>query len=488
MVCDSGFPTESPPIKDVCWAHLGWYELECQLREILGEAVFNKAWKKELWRDVSETRCRGDSWSFCNCDLCYNEGSSGWFALEAKEEVRQWLREANPSAQFWVKPARQPGAWRVSLRGIGLSGRTIVWPLFVRPVSSGRSDKYLKNHHIVVGRVGGVGMAVFSAFSGGLSAYSNCGWMVCRLGVVAALGGGCPQVGVVCLADVSLSALPSEVGPVWCRNNYRYLDACLTVWSDGRSFSGMLLMRHVLWERKLLGMWPLILVGLVKGNGSSNACICTKPRRNGQLWTTSEGLVVTLGPVKGSTVKPGPLHSGSCGCWKAAVLQRVEDNLAKMWQANLTEWYEENPDRDNLKKEENLRKTPSGTTSKGIAGRHRLGGDGHGGGKPQDNLKKEEKPAEGDNLRRKTPLKGQPHEEGAERTRLWGKPDGGMEDHAGDGNASQAGVSRGILLWLRWLGLASFCLRALGTGRFGKETGSDIMDAVIMYAWETWMV
>ncbi|KAJ4453532.1 hypothetical protein PAPYR_11981 [Paratrimastix pyriformis] len=29
---------------------------------------------------------------------------------------------------------------------------------------------------------------------------------------------------------------------------------------------------------------------------------------------------------------------------------------------------------------------------------------------------------------------------------------------------------------------------ALGTGRFGKETGSDIMDAVIMYAWGTWKV
>ncbi|KAJ4453307.1 hypothetical protein PAPYR_12249 [Paratrimastix pyriformis] len=48
-----------------------------------------------------------------------------------------------------------------------------------------------------------------------------------------------------------------------------------------------------------------------------------------------------------------------------------------MWQANLTEWYEENPDGDNLKKEENpavgdnLKKEenpPSGTTSRAALG------------------------------------------------------------------------------------------------------------------------
>ncbi|KAJ4452682.1 hypothetical protein PAPYR_13085 [Paratrimastix pyriformis] len=37
------------------------------------------------------------------------------------------------------------------------------------------------------------------------------------------------------------------------------LDACLTVWSDGRSFWDVA--DAALWER----MWPLILVGLVKG-------------------------------------------------------------------------------------------------------------------------------------------------------------------------------------------------------------------------------
>ncbi|KAJ4452529.1 hypothetical protein PAPYR_13277 [Paratrimastix pyriformis] len=70
---------------------------------------------------------------------------------------------------------------------------------------------------------------------------------------------------------------------------------------------------------KLLGMWPLILLRLVKGSlvivlsfpgmglmGAPMPASAQNLRMNGQLWTTSEGLVVTLGPVKGSTVKPGP--------------------------------------------------------------------------------------------------------------------------------------------------------------------------------------
>ncbi|KAJ4456450.1 hypothetical protein PAPYR_8352 [Paratrimastix pyriformis] len=124
--------------------------------------------------------------------------------------------------------------------------------------------------------------------------------MVCRLGVVAALGGGCPQVGVVCLADVSLSpgwteCFASEVGP-------RLILRISDIWPPEMP--------------KLLGMWPLILVGLVKGiiqfqywteqMGAPMPASAQNLRRNGQLWTTSEGLVVTLGPVKGSTVKPGP--------------------------------------------------------------------------------------------------------------------------------------------------------------------------------------
>ncbi|KAJ4454005.1 hypothetical protein PAPYR_11407 [Paratrimastix pyriformis] len=191
-----------------------------------------------------------------------------------------------------------------------------------------------------------------------------------------------------------------------------------------------------------------------------------------------------------------------------------------MWQANLTEWYEENPDGDNLKKEENpavgdnlkkeenpavgdnLKKEENpavGDNLKGIAGRHRLGGDGHGGGKPWgDNLKKEENPAEGDNLKKEeNPAEGDNLlREGAEENPDFGENlDGGMEDHAGDGKASQAGDIGGILLWLRWLGLASFLFTtplsfgsALGTGRFGKETGSDIMDASDNVRLGTWKV
>ncbi|KAJ4452519.1 hypothetical protein PAPYR_13293 [Paratrimastix pyriformis] len=310
-------------------------------------------------------------------------------------------------------------------------------------------QEYLKNHHIVVevsdiwrsevawssGRWDGTFCVMatpeqreaIDALKGVAALLSNGGWMVCRLGVVAT-GGGCPQVGVVCLADVSLSpgwteCFASEVGPVWCRKYLPMEDP-----------SGMLLMRHVLWERVCLsGIFFVIFrnfrnVAADLGragqgqsgycfelswngvDGSSNACICTNLRRNGQLWTMSEGLVVTLGPVKGSTVKPGLLtpaavsrvleRRGRCatsaGCPRDRYLgwlERVEDNLAKMWQANLTEWYEENPEGDNLKKEET---PPSGTTSrrkprrrgqpqergnpavgdnlKGSAGRHRLGG------------------------------------------------------------------------------------------------------------------
>ncbi|KAJ4453659.1 hypothetical protein PAPYR_11810 [Paratrimastix pyriformis] len=158
-----------------------------------------------------------------------------------------------------------------------------------------------------------------------------------------------------------------------------------------------------------------------------------------------------------------------------------------MWQANLTEWYEEKPRWGQPQEGGKPRRRGQ---PQGASLGDRLGGDGHGGENPKgttsrrrkpqgdnlkkeenpkgDNLKKEENPAEGDNLMR----------EGAEENPDFGENlDGGMEDDAGDGNAAQAGDIGGILLWLRWLGLASFCLRALGTGRFGKETGSDIMVA-----------
>ncbi|KAJ4453208.1 hypothetical protein PAPYR_12389 [Paratrimastix pyriformis] len=112
-----------------------------------------------------------------------------------------------------------------------------------------------------------------------------------------------------------------------------------------------------------------------------------------------------------------------------------------MWQANLTEWYEENPDGDNLKKEEN---PPSGTTSraslgdtgwvgmdtmeenKGTTSRRRktrrrgqpqgasLGDIGWVGTDTEENPR-------GQPQKEENPPKGQPHEEGAEENPTLGK-------------------------------------------------------------------
>ncbi|KAJ4453771.1 hypothetical protein PAPYR_11665 [Paratrimastix pyriformis] len=165
--------------------------------------------------------------------------------------------------------------------------------------------------------------------------------MVCRLGVVAALG-GCPQVGVVCLADVSLSpgwteCFASEVGP-------RLILRISDIWPLRCLSDRLVRWKILLWDvadaARSLGerMWPLILLRLVKGSlvivlsfpgmglmGAPMPASAQNLRMNGQLWTTSEGLVVTLGPVKGSTVKPGPLNtrSGSCGCWREGPLGYV---------------------------------------------------------------------------------------------------------------------------------------------------------------------
>ncbi|KAJ4456527.1 hypothetical protein PAPYR_8167 [Paratrimastix pyriformis] len=132
------------------------------------------------------------------------------------------------------------------------------------------------------------------------------------------MGGGCPQVGVVCLADVSLS-------PGWTE-----CFASEALSGVGNIYRWKILLWDVADAARSLGerMWPLILVGLVKGSlvivlsfpgmglmGAPMPASAQNLRRNGQLWTMSEGLVVTLGPVKGSTVKPGPLNtrSGSAG-------------------------------------------------------------------------------------------------------------------------------------------------------------------------------
>ncbi|KAJ4455143.1 hypothetical protein PAPYR_9936 [Paratrimastix pyriformis] len=178
-----------------------------------------------------------------------------------------------------------------------------------------------------------------------------------------------------------------------------------------------------------------------------------------------------------------------------------------MWQANLTEWYEENPEGD-LKKEENRRRgQPQGKPRRrgqpqerkprrrgqpqGSAGRHRLGG-GHRWAPSAGWGRTRRRKTQGDNLKKKkekTPLKGTTSWEGAEENPGFGENlDGRMEDHAGDGNASQAGDIGGILLWLRWLGLASLLYvlwdREVWKGRLARISWMR----VIMYAWGTWKV
>ncbi|KAJ4453778.1 hypothetical protein PAPYR_11657 [Paratrimastix pyriformis] len=346
--------------------------------------------------------------------------------------------------------------------------------------------------------------------------------MVCRLGVVAALGGGCPQVGVVCLADVSLSpgwteCFASEVGPI--SGPLRCLSDRLVRWK--------ILLWDVADAARSLGekTFRNVAADSVKaGQGQTGGDARAGQGVNGQTRT----------PLTPAAVPAGAGEEGAAVLRRRDALgivtpgvarERVEDNLAKMWQANLTEWYEENPDGDNLKKEENpavgdnlkkeenpavgdnlkkeenpavgdnLKKEENPAVGDNLKGHRWAPSAGWGTDTEEenpkgDNLKKEENPAEGDNLKKEeNPAEGDnlkkeenPAEgdnlmrEGAEENPDFGENlDGGMEDHAGDGNASQAGDIGGILLWLRWLGLASFLLTtplsfgsALGTGRFGK--------------------
>ncbi|KAJ4454876.1 hypothetical protein PAPYR_10277 [Paratrimastix pyriformis] len=355
------------------------------------------------------------------------------------------------------------------------------------------------------GGLAGLGWLFSPAFSGGLSApTSNCGWMVCRLGVVAALGGGCPQVGVVCLADVSLSpgwteCFASEVGP-------RLILRISDIWPLRCLSDRLVRWKILLWDvadaARSLGerMWPLILLRLVKGSlvivlsfpgmglmGAPMPASAQNLRMNGQLWTTSEGLVVTLGPVKGQRSNQDPLTP-------QRFLRVLEGGAAGLRKPHRV--VRGKPDGDNLKKE----KTPLGDNLKGHRWATPAGWGWTRWRKPRRGQPQEENPPSGTtgaslgdigwvgtdteeenkgttSRRRKTRRRGQPHEGSRGEPDFGENLDGGMEDDAGDGNAAQAGDIGGILLWLRWLGLASFCLRALGTGRFGKETGSDIMVA-----------
>ncbi|KAJ4456099.1 hypothetical protein PAPYR_8788 [Paratrimastix pyriformis] len=557
-----------------------WYELECQLREILGEARVQQGLEEGTF---GVTCLRPDAAEILGAFASRNQavltdlGSEcerpasavtfvtmrahlGGLPLEAKEEeVRQWLREANPSAQFWVKPARQPGAWRVSVTcSVGqphipeiFRGKRIVQiapgedrPLradhrlaFIRAAGvewPQQMQEYLKNHHIVV-EVSDIWRSEVAWSSGRWDGTFCVMATPEQREAIDALKRESP--------DVSLSpgwteCFASEVGPVWCRK-YLPISGPLRCLSD-RLVRWKILLWDVADAARSLGerMWPLILVGLVKGiiqfqywteqMGAPMPASAQNLRRNGQLWTMTGGDARAGQGVNGQTrtpLTPAAVPAGA-GEEGAAVLrrrdalgivtpgvarERVEDNLAKMWQANLTEWYEENPEGDNLKKEENPAVGDNLKKEENPAGQRWATSAGWGmdmmeeNPKKGDNLKKEENPGVGDNLKghRWAPSAGwgtdteeenpkgdnlkkkkeeNPAEgdnlmrEGAEENPGFGENlDGRMEDHAGDGNASQAGDIGGILLWLRWLGLASFLLTtplsfgsALGTGRFGK--------------------
>ncbi|KAJ4453488.1 hypothetical protein PAPYR_12024 [Paratrimastix pyriformis] len=384
--------------------------------------------------------------------------------------------------------------------------------------------------------------------------------MVCRLGGVAALGGGCPQVGVVCLADVSLSALPRRWALSDIGNNYRFV-GCWDVWQR------LILRISDIWPPempKLVGMWPLISLRLVKGSlalvlsfpgvglmgapvdyvapvyyfaivyyrarlsgtvaGQTGMVPMPASAQNLRMMTGGDARAgqgvngQTRTPLTPAAVPAGAGKEGAAELRRLDALgivtpgvarERVEDNLAKMWQANLTEWYEENLKKDNLKKEENpavgenlkkeenpaagdnLKKEENPAVGDNLKG-HRWatpagwGMDTMEENPKGDNLKKEENPADGDNLKghrwatlagwgmdteeenpkgdnlkkEENPAEGDNlMREGAEENPDFGENlDGGMEDHAGDGNAAQAVDIGAILLWLRWLGLASFLL------------------------------
>ncbi|KAJ4457237.1 hypothetical protein PAPYR_7409 [Paratrimastix pyriformis] len=167
-----------------------------------------------------------------------------------------------------------------------------------------------------------------------------------------------------------------------------------------------------------------------------------------------------------------------------------------MWQANLTEWYEENPDGDNLKKEENpavgdnlkghrwatpagwgmdtmeenpkkgdnLKKEENPAVGDNLKGHCWATSAGWGTDTEEenpkgDNLKKEENPAEGDNLMR----------EGAEENPDFGKTSMvGWRTMPGMGMRHRLATSGAYYFGSGGWGWLPFCLRALGTGRFGK--------------------
>ncbi|KAJ4453779.1 hypothetical protein PAPYR_11658 [Paratrimastix pyriformis] len=143
-----------------------WYELECQLREILGEA-------RAVLTDLgSECERPASAVTFVTM-----RAHLGGLPLEAKEEeVRQWLREANPSAQCLLGQACSPAGCMACV--CDMLGGTAPHPgdlpgqahstdrsgedrplradhrlAFIRAAGvewPQQMQEYLKNHHIVV--------------------------------------------------------------------------------------------------------------------------------------------------------------------------------------------------------------------------------------------------------------------------------------------------------------------------------------------------
>ncbi|KAJ4453971.1 hypothetical protein PAPYR_11441 [Paratrimastix pyriformis] len=319
-----------------------WYELECQLREILGEARVQQGLEEGTF---GVTCLRPDAAEILGAFASRNQavltdlGSEcerpasvvtfvtmrahlGGLPLEAKEEeVRQWLREANPSAQCLLGQACSPAGCMACV--CDMLGGTAPHPgdlpgqahstdrsgedrplradhrlAFIRAAGvewPQQMQEYLKNHHIVV-EVSDIWRSEVAWSSGRWDGTFCVMATPEQREAIDALKRS--RVGVVCLADVSLSpgwteCFASEVGP-------RLILRISDIWPPEMP--------------KLLGMWPLILVGLVKGiiqfqywteqMGAPMPASAQNLRRNGQLWTMTGGDARAGQGVNGQTRTP----------------------------------------------------------------------------------------------------------------------------------------------------------------------------------------
>ncbi|KAJ4454371.1 hypothetical protein PAPYR_10950 [Paratrimastix pyriformis] len=264
----------------------------------------------------------------------------GGLPLEAKEEeVRQWLREANPSAQCLLGQACSPAGCMACV--CDMLGGTAPHPgdlpgqahstdrsgedrplradhrlAFIRAAGvewPQQMQEYLKNHHIVV-EVSDIWRSEVAWSSGRWDGTFCVMATPEQREAIDALKRESP--------DVSLSpgwteCFASEVGPVWCRK-YLPISGPLRCLSD-RLVRWKILLWDVADAARSLGerMWPLILVGLVKGSlvivlsfpgmglmGAPMPASAQNLRRNGQLWTMTGGDARAGQGVNGQTRTP----------------------------------------------------------------------------------------------------------------------------------------------------------------------------------------